>query len=59
MNHDIVAHVTGDAASRHVQRKPGLVKRAWRFGFAKRRKKKLKRQAEDLREATKAAEAGA
>ena len=59
VNHDIVAHVTGDAASRHVQRKPGLVKRAWRFGFAKRRKKKLKRQAEDLREATKAAEAGA
>jgi pimeloyl-ACP methyl ester carboxylesterase len=42
VNDAIVAHVTGGKFSRVDRKKPGLVKRAWRAGFAKRRKKKSK-----------------
>ena len=40
VNDAIVAHCTGGKVGEHGQKKPGLVKRAWRAGFAKRRPRK-------------------
>ena len=42
VNDAIVAHATGGKVGEHGQKKPGLVKRAWRAGFAKRRPGKSK-----------------
>lgn len=40
VNDAVVAHVTGGKAEAHGMKKPGLIKRAWRAGFAKRRPRK-------------------
>ena len=40
VNDAIVAHCTGGKVGLHGLKKPGLVKRAWRAGFAKRRPRK-------------------
>ena len=40
VNDAIVAHATGGKVGVHGTKKPGLVKRAWRAGFAKRRPRK-------------------
>ena len=40
VNDAVVAHVTGGKAEAHGTKKPGLIKRAWRAGFAKRRPRK-------------------
>ena len=50
VNDAIVAHATGGKVGEHGQKKPGLVKRAWRAGFAKRRPLKKQKREERERE---------
>lgn len=51
VNDAIVAHATGGKVGEHGQKKPGLVKRAWRAGFAKRRPRKKQKREERSRAA--------
>lgn len=51
VNDAIVAHATGGKVGEHGQKKPGLIKRAWRAGFAKRRPRKKQKREERSRAA--------
>ena len=51
VNDAIVAHATGEKVGEHGQKKPGLIKRAWRAGFAKRRPRKKQKREERSRAA--------